>query len=173
MWETRVWSLGGEDPLEKGMAPHSSILAWKIPWMEEPGGLQSMGWQRIGQDWVPSLELSLSHYCHHPYQSLASGQTSGGNTAPPISRKLDYRFTEPDYTHQNKTQFSPQPVPPTRKLPQDLFSSIRGQTEGKPLSQKTNWSHGSQPCLTQWNCKPCHVGPPKTEGSWWRILQEM
>ena len=43
MQETWVWSLGWEDPLEKGMASHSSILAWKIPWTEEPGGLQSMG----------------------------------------------------------------------------------------------------------------------------------
>ena len=43
--ETRVRSLGWEDPLEKGMATHSSILAWKIPWTEEPGGLQSMGSQ--------------------------------------------------------------------------------------------------------------------------------
>ena len=41
--ETQVQSLGGEHPLEKGMATHSSILAWKIPWTEEPGGLQSMG----------------------------------------------------------------------------------------------------------------------------------
>ena len=47
MWETWVRSLGGEDPLEKAMAPHSSTLAWKIPWMEEPGGLQSMGSQRV------------------------------------------------------------------------------------------------------------------------------
>ena len=43
MWETQVRSLGGEDPLEKRMATHSSILAWRIPWTEEPGGLQSMG----------------------------------------------------------------------------------------------------------------------------------
>ena len=43
MQETRVRSLGRKDPLEKGMAPHSSILAWEIPWTEEPGGLQSMG----------------------------------------------------------------------------------------------------------------------------------
>ena len=52
VWETWVWSLGREDPLEKGMATHSSILAWKIPWTEEPGELQSMGLQRIGHDWV-------------------------------------------------------------------------------------------------------------------------
>ena len=48
--ETRVQSLGWEDPLEKGMATHSNILAWRIPWTEEPGGRQSMGSQRIQQD---------------------------------------------------------------------------------------------------------------------------
>ena len=50
MQETRVQSLGWEDTLEKGMATRSSILAWKIPWTEEPGRLQSMGSQRVGQD---------------------------------------------------------------------------------------------------------------------------
>ena len=48
--ETRVQSLGQEDLLEKEMATHSSILAWKIPWTEEPGRLQSMGSQRVGHD---------------------------------------------------------------------------------------------------------------------------
>ena len=48
--ETRVRSLGREDPLEKEMATHSSILAWRIPWTEEPGGLQSTGSQRVGHD---------------------------------------------------------------------------------------------------------------------------
>ena len=50
MWETQVRFLGLEDPLEKGMATHSSILAWRIPWTEEPGGLQSMGLQRVRHD---------------------------------------------------------------------------------------------------------------------------
>ena len=50
MWETWVRSLGWEDPLEKEMATHSSTLAWKIPWMEEPGRLQNMGAQRVGHD---------------------------------------------------------------------------------------------------------------------------
>ena len=50
MWETQVQSLGREDLLEKEMATHSSILAWKIPWMVEPGRLQSMGLQRVGHD---------------------------------------------------------------------------------------------------------------------------
>ena len=48
--ETWVQSLAWEDPLEEGMATHSSILAWKIPWMEEPGRLQSMGSLRVGHD---------------------------------------------------------------------------------------------------------------------------
>ena len=48
MQQTGVQALGQEDPLEKGMATHSSILAWKIPWTEESGGLQSMGLQRVG-----------------------------------------------------------------------------------------------------------------------------
>ena len=48
MWATWVRSLGQEDPLEKGMATHCSILSWRIPWTEEPGGLPSMGSQRIG-----------------------------------------------------------------------------------------------------------------------------
>ena len=50
MWETWVRSLGQEDPLEKGMATHSGILAWKIPWTEKPGELQSMRSQRVRQD---------------------------------------------------------------------------------------------------------------------------
>ena len=50
MWEMQVRSLGREDPLEKEMATHSSTLAWKIPWTEEPGRLQYMGSQRVGHD---------------------------------------------------------------------------------------------------------------------------
>ena len=58
MWETWVRSLGGEDPLEKEMATHSSTVAWKIPRTEKPGRLQSMGSQRVGHDWATSLSLS-------------------------------------------------------------------------------------------------------------------
>ena len=69
MWETRVHSLGQEDPLEKGMATHSSILAWRIPWIEEPGGLQSLGSQRIKHDWA-TYTLSTNH---------------SGRSSPPLS----------------------------------------------------------------------------------------
>ena len=57
MWETRVRSLGREDPPEKEMATHSSILAWRIPWREEPGSLQSTGLQRVRHDWAISLHF--------------------------------------------------------------------------------------------------------------------
>ena len=60
MPETQVLSLGQEDPLEKRMATHSSILAWEIPWTEEPGGLQSMGSQRVRQDRTITLSITLS-----------------------------------------------------------------------------------------------------------------
>ena len=69
MWETWVWSLGQEDPLEKEMATHSSTLAWKIPWTEEPGGLQSMGSQRVGHDW----ETKLSNF--HTYTACTLENT--------------------------------------------------------------------------------------------------
>ena len=57
--ETEVRSLGGEDPLEEGMATHSSILAWRIPWTLEPGGLQSIGLQRVEEVLEKTLESPL------------------------------------------------------------------------------------------------------------------
>ena len=55
--ETYVWSLDQEDPLEKEMATRSSILAWRIPQTEEPGGLQSMGLQKVGHDWATNTHI--------------------------------------------------------------------------------------------------------------------
>ena len=60
MQKTRVQTLGGKEPLEKEMATYSSILPWRIPWTEEPGGLQPMGSQRVRHDWV------TEHIAHHP-----------------------------------------------------------------------------------------------------------
>ena len=70
MRETRVRSLGREDPLEKEMAPHSSTLAWRIPWMEEPGRLQSAGSQRVRHDWATSLQwwpVTMKTYYREPW----------------------------------------------------------------------------------------------------------
>ena len=65
MLEIQVRSLGWEEVLEKAMANHSSILAWEIPWTEEPGGLRSMGLQRVGQDLVtdPQQKVMFTLYC--------------------------------------------------------------------------------------------------------------
>ena len=67
MRETWVLSLGQEDPLEKEMAIHFSILAWRIPWREESGRVQSMGSQRVRHDWVTSLSFTLSHFHEPPF----------------------------------------------------------------------------------------------------------
>ena len=76
MLETQVPSLGWENPLEEGMATHSSILAWRIPWTEEPGELQSMGSQRVGLDWASKystqhIPICRSYACT-PHQSYSS-----------------------------------------------------------------------------------------------------
>ena len=66
MQETWVQSLGWEDPLEKGMATHSSILAWRIPWTEEPDALQSVGSQRVGHEWATYtniMNISCYSFC--------------------------------------------------------------------------------------------------------------
>ena len=65
LWETWVQSIGPEDPLEKEMATHSSILAWRIPRTEEPGGLQSIGLQKVGRDWVTNI------FIFHQFSSVA------------------------------------------------------------------------------------------------------
>ena len=69
MKETQVWFLGQEDPLEKGLETHSSILAYAILWTQEPGGLQSMALQRVGHSWVTNtfchillIMLKFGHY---------------------------------------------------------------------------------------------------------------
>ena len=91
--ETWVWSLGQEDPLEEGMATHSSILAWRIPWTEEPGGLQCMGLQRVRHDWVmscccvfPKRYLQCCSHFLPAAPQIKSGQTSW----------VQYSFTNSD-----------------------------------------------------------------------------
>ena len=80
MRETTVWSLGKENPLEKGMATHSSILAWEIPRTEEPGGLQSMGMQRVGHNRVTNTFFFFDQYTtsHFFNWSIIALQCCGG-----------------------------------------------------------------------------------------------
>ena len=69
--ETQVRSLGWEDPLEKGMFTHSSMLAWRIPWTEEPGRIQSMGSQKVGPKELDRIgQLSLSPFPHCVHESI-------------------------------------------------------------------------------------------------------
>ena len=76
MQETRVWALNWKNPLEKGMATHSSILAWRIPWTEKPGGLQSMELQRVGQDWVTKHVCILYEKAPWPDAALCWGKNA-------------------------------------------------------------------------------------------------
>ena len=88
MWGTLVLSLGREDPLEKTMAPHSSTLAWKIPWTEEPGRLQSMQLQRARHDWATSLHftsiLSFFFFFFFPPSHLPPHSTPLGWSRAPV-----------------------------------------------------------------------------------------
>ena len=79
MRETWVRSLGQEDPLEKEMAAHSSIPAWRIPWTEEPGGLQSTGSQKVRHDWTTSL-TQVSSTCAK-YQNFKKNNNNNPGAA--------------------------------------------------------------------------------------------
>ena len=102
MWETWVQSLGREDPLEKKMATRSSILAWKIPWTEDPGRLQFIGSQSVGHNWVSSLSFFLSLYValwdsktpHRPTGERVSWclETSPPSRLPPQDWSLSQLF---------------------------------------------------------------------------------
>ena len=72
IWETWVLSLGWEDPLEEGMATHSSILAWRIPRTAEPGGLQSMGLQRVRHGWIRTHALLRKEFSTSSLQSICN-----------------------------------------------------------------------------------------------------
>ena len=95
--ETQVRSLSQEDPLEEGMATHSSILAWRIPWPEEPGGPQSMGLQRAGQD----LVTKPPPYVHFIYSSVYVNPNlliyPSPSTFPFGSHKFDF------YAHESNS----------------------------------------------------------------------
>ena len=76
----QVWSLGWENPLEESMATHSSILVWRIPWTEEPDGLQSIGSQRVRDSWIntaqPSIEVQTLAFCICTLSSITTSISS-------------------------------------------------------------------------------------------------
>ena len=94
MQETRVRSLGWKDLLEKEMETHSSTLAWKIPWTEEPGRLQSMGSQRVGHDWATSMSMSISWLLAPPGKSIPQDMIPAKLSPPSFPSPLDcYDYT--------------------------------------------------------------------------------
>ena len=100
MRETRVQSLGREDPLQKEMATQSSILAWKIPRMEEPGRLQFRGSQRVGHDWATSLiHLTLQNLCTAPNLLYLVFILHGGKMNISVLINCDFRSLSAAHKH--------------------------------------------------------------------------
>ena len=136
MRETRVQSLGWEDLLEKEMATHSSILAWEIPWMEDPGRLQSMGSQRVRHDWATSLHFirsrpwykgsPLERFCtpflpRKESESVSHSVTS--DSLQPGSSLQEVRQAPLSMEFSRQEYQSPEPVPFSRE-----FSRLRDRT---------------------------------------------
>ena len=94
MWETWVWSLGWEDSLEKGMATHSSVLAWRIPWTEEPGGLQSMGLQRVRHYWVTNTLTT---------------KIRKKTRVSTLTTTVQYSFESPSHSNQRRKRYKRNP----------------------------------------------------------------
>ena len=106
MQDTMVWSLGEEDPLEKEMTTHSSILARRIPWTEEPDGLQSMGLQRLGHDWATNTHpwIELRFRDHYSFPGSSDGKVSACNAGDPGSIPGSGR--SPGEGKDNRLQYS-------------------------------------------------------------------
>ena len=99
--ETWVWSLGQEDPLEKEMATHSSILAWRIPWTEEPDGLQSMWSQRVRNNWVTNTFRAFQEVikvtwviCMRPWSNKIDVPIRGRNSKNVHTQRKTYLRTQ-------------------------------------------------------------------------------
>ena len=140
MWETRVRSLGQEDPLEKEMAIHSSILSWRIPWTEKPSRLQSTGSQRVGHDWATSPRTLCSRRWRSSIQSaktrLGADCSSDhellitkfrlklkkvGKTARPF--RYDLNQIPYDYTVEVRNIFKG--LDPIDRVPDELWNEVR------------------------------------------------
>ena len=103
MWETWVWSLGWEDPLEKEMTTHSSILTYRIPWTKDPGWLQPMGLQRVRHNWTTFMFPSL------PVTLLAAWNTDERPNVGPLfggSKRVE-KWNEPGHSEQTTYFRSP------------------------------------------------------------------
>ena len=140
--------------------------SWVEEWVNS-GLLHSQGTEYNSACTSPSE--GGRHYLHYPYHSLASGQTTGGEHSPTQQRKIGLKIYWA-WLHPSEQD----PVSPTVSLSHQEASisllSLSIRVKITIIENQPNWSHGSQPCLTQWNYEPCHIGPPKMDGSWWRVL---
>ena len=147
MQEIPVWFLGWEDPPEKEMASHSSILAWKIPWTKELGGLQSMGSQRVGHDRVTNTHaykigvIPCSRYCcwvSGPIWLFAIPWTAAFQASPVLHHLLEFAQTQVhwinDAIHQSSLSLSSlsppalQSFPTSGSFPMSWLFASRGQS---------------------------------------------
>ena len=176
MQETQVQSLGKEDPLEKEMATHSSILAWEIPWTEEPGGLQSMGLQRVWGDWAIHTSLSwvsrtLNTVSEPEYLQLISASKGGlMNTGQVREQSLDswllFLWTElkKGFSHDGEKRAIPQHLPVVRVTNHFSFSRTpfnlapKALHRMKPINVRETGMAGYPKRATVW--------PPWGTGYW-------
>ena len=147
MQETWVWSLGWEDPLEKGMATHSCIRAWRIPWTEESGGLQSMELQRVRYDWAtqqeqqwhqlwgqisnfPDCLINTLGFSSFPRKGSFIGFIRGAHLEPPILGWLSVPSPGPYLVGS----FLPGcPSRPSAGSPASCYSSVRSLCKEEPV----------------------------------------
>ena len=138
--ETSLWSLGQEDTLEKGMATHPRILAWRIPWKEEPGGLQCTGLQRVGHDWVQAqastIYVWLACAKRKKTESETRAQKAWGRVGPPAhpGRAIFFGFSR---------TISKQVTPVIKKLPANA-GDLRGKKSFDCWIWKIPWRRAWQ-----------------------------
>ena len=138
--EIRVWCLGWEDPLEKEMATHSSILAWRISWTEETGGLQSMGWRRVGHDWIDLAAAA----------GFVEREKKEGNN--PVTKKDSCFLIIPSWQSQCRIYSKP-----------EYWSGTCHRTVFLGIKMRTQASAGSREIPRGW---PFHSLQEKGRGCW-------
>ena len=168
MQETLLWSLGWEDPLEKGKATHSSILSWRSPWTIVYGVAKSRTWLSIFYFHITSVswDIELSRFLFHPLQVTVICIFHG---TYPFLIYVNIKIAMPDLLWFVFTRcwlsssfycYSVVVVQPLSHL--GSLRPVDRSTAGLP----------SHHYLSNSDCEPCHAGPPETDGSWRRVLTQ-
>ena len=141
MRETQVLSLGWEDPLKKEMAIHSSTIAWKIPWIEEPGRLQSMGSQRVGHDWATPHSHSVNNNVWTSVQELQP-VCHTDERCQQEKRTEEYMETLSDFFCKSKTVKNKNKnlCSKNKKSQWDIFEGVGGGKKEKLSTLKFTWN---------------------------------